>query len=324
MSTGFLNKCSDIFGKSAVDVIVKKEFSEFVRSLPSVDNVFAFSGKEGSGFRHMRLFAAQFKGKYDLYFALPGSFSSALTGFLSGIPERIGYSGQFRSFFLTKHYSKPQGLHRAEEFARLLKDYTDDPCSDIRVSLPPVTLEPGFIPEAGSEKTKIIFNINSSGTSRRIPLAKAKRIALMLMEKFDPVLILTGGSRDTEYTRRLEESIGTGPKMINLSGKTSLEQAAGIICEANLVISADSGLAHLSNSMGIPTIVLFGAGDENNTAPYNKDTLCIVKAHGLYCIPCIKNECRHGAPICIENLSEDDILKCAGRFLSGRDHVRQI
>ncbi|MDQ6888895.1 MAG: hypothetical protein M3Z56_01250, partial [Bacteroidota bacterium] len=81
-----------------------------------------------------------------------------------------------------------------------------------------------------------------------------------------------------------------------------------------VVLSTDSGVAHLSNALGVPTVVLFGAGDENKTAPFNKEKCTTIRLGQLSCEPCENNTCkRFGTPKCLTLLSEkmiiDEVLK---------------
>jgi ADP-heptose:LPS heptosyltransferase len=96
----------------------------------------------------------------------------------------------------------------------------------------------------------------------------------------------------------------------NLAGKTSLCQLAEILASAQLMLTTDSGPAHLANALGTHTIVLFGAGRESNTAPYNKDLRNIIRLGQLSCEPCEKNICeRYDTPQCLERLDSNRIIE---------------
>ncbi|MBS1502134.1 MAG: hypothetical protein JST32_08740 [Bacteroidetes bacterium] len=85
---------------------------------------------------------------------------------------------------------------------------------------------------------------------------------------------------------------------------------------AEAVLTTDSGPAHLANSLGVPTIVLFGAGDESNTAPYNKDLLTVIRAGKLECEPCVRNTCKlYGVPKCMELIDELRIINALKLYL---------
>ena len=78
------------------------------------------------------------------------------------------------------------------------------------------------------------------------------------------------------------------------------------------MITTDSGPAHVANALGTPTIVLFGAGNENNTAPYNKNNSTIIRFGQLPCEPCVNNVCKvYGTPECLLRLDDNFIVQQA-------------
>ncbi len=109
-------------------------------------------------------------------------------------------------------------------------------------------------------------------------------------------------------------SLDDKKEIINLAGKTNLHELADLISNARLVLSTDSGIAHLGNAFGLHTIVLFGAGNENKTAPYNRENLTVIRLGELSCEPCENNVCkRFGIPKCLTLLDDqriiDEVLK---------------
>jgi heptosyltransferase-2 len=73
----------------------------------------------------------------------------------------------------------------------------------------------------------------------------------------------------------------------------------------------------LANALGTHTIVLFGAGKESNTAPYNKELRNIIRLGELSCEPCEKNVCvRYGIPQCLERLDSNRIIETAKLHLN--------
>ncbi len=56
---------------------------------------------------------------------------------------------------------------------------------------------------------------------------------------------------------------------VDASGKTSLKQLAALIYQANLVISPDSGPAHIATTQGTPVIGLYAYHNPLRTAPYH-------------------------------------------------------
>ena len=64
-------------------------------------------------------------------------------------------------------------------------------------------------------------------------------------------------------------------RIVNLIGEPSLIEICTILKKCNLFIGNDSGLMHLSASLKIPTVGLFGPSDVNQYHPWGKNTLGI-------------------------------------------------
>jgi heptosyltransferase II len=103
----------------------------------------------------------------------------------------------------------------------------------------------------------------------------------------------------------------------NMAGRTSLCQLAEILASAQVMLTTDSGPAHLANVLGTHTVVLFGAGKESNTAPYNKNIRNVIRLGELSCEPCEKNICvRYATPQCLERLDSKRIIETVKLQLS--------
>ncbi len=179
----------------------------------------------------------------------------------------------------------------------------------------------------------IVLNINSQAPSRRLTLEGWQRIIMelrrrlkeSLTEDFSRVRFYLPGSQSEESrVRQLIDMAGDDNDLIDCCGRTDLLQLADLMKRARLVISSDSGPAHLANAYHTPTIVLFGAGNEKSTAPYCPDSLRIIKNDSLKCRPCVKNHCPLKANHCLESLSPEFIADTAIELLNLIPHQTNI
>ena len=106
MSTSFMQTLQTVYPGAATDVIVKKGLDSLVDFIPVINKRYIFSRDEWKGLSGAIRFGRKIKSekKYDLFFCLPDSFSSAGMGWATGATERIGFKKELRSFFLTKSY----------------------------------------------------------------------------------------------------------------------------------------------------------------------------------------------------------------------------
>ena len=304
MAVGFINQLKEFFPDAEVSVIAKKSIHELLSFFPKTKHQFIFSKEEYKGLQGLIRFGKQIRRteNFDLFFCLPDSFSAALIGFASGAKKRIGYKKELRQLLLTHSYKKPEGLHRVEEYVRLLELYTGKSAQPVHV-----VLQHSF-----QKKDHVVVNINSEASSRRLTVAKAKELLNLLRASVDQKIILIGAPKEKEFIDTVLLQMSDQSNIENAAGKTSLHQLAEILASARLLLTTDSGPAHLANALGTHTIVLFGAGKESNTAPYNKDLRNIIRLGKLSCEPCEKNVCvRYGIPQCLERLDSNRIVETA-------------
>lgn len=309
MSVGFMHQLPDFFPGAQLSVIAKKGIHELLSFFPKTQHQFIFSKEEFRGFKGLIKFGNQIRQteNFDLFFCLPDSFSAAIMGAATGAEKRIGYKKELRQVLLTDSYSKPENLHRVDEYIQLIELFTGKPARPADVSLHHQL--PG--------KNYIVVNINSEAASRRLTITKAVELLSLLRSSIEQKIILIGASREKEFVDSVLMQLKDVSNVENLAGQTSLSQLTELLACAQLMITTDSGPAHLANALGTHTIVLFGAGNESNTAPYNRELRNIIRLGQLTCEPCEKNICiRYDVPQCLERLDSNRIIEMVKLHLS--------
>ena len=301
MSTAFVQAVKEYFPGATIDLIAKKGIDFLLDYFPQHEQRFIFSKEENKGlggaYRFGKMIGQQ--KKYDLFFCLPDSFSSAVMGQAIGAKERIGHIKELRSLFLTNAFAKKKNVHRVEEYIDLLQQFTKSEIKIPRVQLhqPPA-----------EKKNAIIININSEASSRRLPKEKAISIISTIRHKITQEIILVGSAKEAAFVDEVYLALPDKTNITNMAGKTNLKEMVELLNSSRVMLTTDSGPAHVANALGVHTIVLFGAGNENNTAPYNKINRQIIRLGQLPCEPCINNTCKlYGVPECLVQLDENII-----------------
>ena len=299
MSTAFVQAVKDEYPNATVDLIAKKGIDFLLDYFPVHGQAFIFSKEEYKGLGGLRKFGKMIAAqkKYDLFFCLPDSFSSAIMAHATAATQRVGFKKELRAVFLTGVYTKQKGLHRVEEYVDLLKQFTQK-----EIVVPPVQLKTG----AAIKGNAVVININSEADSRRLPAEKAISIINAVRSSIDNEIILVGSNKEAGFVHKVINYLPDKTNITNKAGKTSLPELLQLFAGSALVLTTDSGPAHVANALGVHTIVLFGAGNENNTAPYNKDNRTIIRLGQLACEPCASNTCKlYGVPQCLVRLDEN-------------------
>lgn len=125
-------------------------------------------------------------------------------------------------------------------------------------------------------------------------------------------VVVVGGQEDG----RDGDEILSGLSGLNVAGKTSLAETAGILKKAQLLISGDSGVLHLAVGLGMRTVSLFGPGIQQKWAPRGGQHIVI--NHKLICSPCTRFGTTPPCPIgakCLRDISVDEVFVAAQKLL---------
>lgn len=93
-------------------------------------------------------------------------------------------------------------------------------------------------------------------------------VARHAREQHNARILLTGGGTDVEreYGETISTEVGAGIR--NLIGQTTLKQSFALFGAADLVISPDSGPAHMATAAGTPVIGLYATSNPGRTGPF--------------------------------------------------------
>ncbi len=311
MSTAFIAAVKQSYPGAAIDVVIKKELSGLAALIPGLRTIYPFSKSEYSGLTGVYRFGKKLRSaNYDLYFNLPSSLSSAVMARASNAKKRIGFGKEGGVFLLTNSYGGPLHLHRVDEYVNLLEQFTRK-----RIEGRTVRLETSKTDNFNAKR--VIVNFNSEADSRRMPLHKGIDIVNLLIYTFpDVIFTFIGSPKETAFVNQFITGAEKNDMLENYAGKTDLAGLSNLMADSAAVLTTDSGPAHLANGLGRPVIALFGAGNENNTAPYNTKNLMVLRAGRLSCEPCVRNTCHlYGIPKCMELIDQLRIINSLSVYL---------
>ncbi len=147
----------------------------------------------------------------------------------------------------------------------------------------------------------IIINANSSELVplRRWPLNSFIELGKKLLSNYpESFIVLTGVKSEIKESLEVAENIGA-EKVINLVGKTSLNQLLVLYSLCSIMITNDSGPSHFSSLTDLPVITLFGPETSKLYGAFGKGRVSI-SAH-LACSPCVSSY-NHRSTACNDNL----------------------
>jgi heptosyltransferase-2/heptosyltransferase-3 len=130
-------------------------------------------------------------------------------------------------------------------------------------------------------------------------------------------LALTGGPGEQALVEAVAARMRERPP--TLAGQTTLGQLAALLRQASLVLGVDSGPLHVAAAQGVPTIHLYGPGDEMRFGPWGDPRRHRVVRASLWCSPCgVFDACPRGLerPECMERIGVEEVVNVARRLLA--------
>jgi ADP-heptose:LPS heptosyltransferase len=70
-------------------------------------------------------------------------------------------------------------------------------------------------------------------------------------------VVVTGSAEEVSLAREVAEAAGLSAAAV-LAGLTDLRSLSALVAGSRLVVSGDTGMAHLATAFGTPSVVLFG------------------------------------------------------------------
>jgi heptosyltransferase II len=110
-----------------------------------------------------------------------------------------------------------------------------------------------------------------------------KLIRCILREFSDYSIVLSGGIYDKEITTLIHDEI---PQVIDLSGKTNIQELIGLVELSKVVICNDSAILHICIAQNHPLIGLFGPTSMKSRVPESQLEYCIQSTES--CSPCYR------------------------------------
>jgi ADP-heptose:LPS heptosyltransferase len=101
-----------------------------------------------------------------------------------------------------------------------------------------------------------VIHPGAASAARRWPPARWAAVA-RAAAAFGRRVVITGSAPERQIGTRVAD-LAELPHEAVLAGRTDLRQLAAIVASAGLVLSGDTGVAHLATAFGTPSVTLFG------------------------------------------------------------------
>ncbi len=324
---------------SSIGYWCNERVASIVRSDPSVYTVFALTRGDikrtarrswfGKAALWHGLIRQIKKERFDVCFDFSLDYRYGLVCKLAGIKTRIGFNYKSRGRFLTgKVDIEGYGLKHMVEY------YADLPrMAGIGMSSKEMSLSLSGEARGAAEKifrrygiggkNKIIGISAGGGASwgkdaqyKHWPAANFAWLVNRLYKDLRADIVLLGDEQEKSIADRIAGAVDG--QVVNIAGKTTLEELCGVIGGLDLLVTNDGGPLHIAVASGVKTVSLFGPVDDLVYGPYPRnDKHRVIRRH-LSCQPCYINFRFKGCPNnrkCLEGIGGEEVLAVVKELL---------
>jgi heptosyltransferase-2 len=251
---------------------------------------------------------------YGTALVLPRTWKAAIAPTLAGIPERVGWVGEFRFGLINRWRWGESKLPRfIDENAALARPDgaplpPEWPVPQLRV--PPADIARWRQANGVGSTPAVALGPGSVGASKRwtyYPEA-ARQFAELGLDVW-----VVGGPGEKALAQEIVAA--GGPRVRDLTG-TDLRNGVMAMAAAGVAISNDSGLMHIAAALGTPTMGIFGPTSPYLWAPLNGLAATVVQDKSvLACQPCQSTVCKMNDHRCMRDIAASEVVAIAQRVL---------
>jgi len=272
---------------------------------------------------------------------------SSLLSYLMGAERRVGFhrfnqEGLYTGDLLTHNVLYNAHIHTAHTFLDLVHALEAPPGQVPRVKrprsmdtleVPKITTDAATAAhiwrklqaanrEIGPGRKLVILNPNASKRfpMRRLPLDGYADLARQLLEDPELFVIITGVADEKADAQYLCERVGS-PRLIDLTGATTMMELLHLFDLAHVLISNDSGPAHFAALTRVHVVVFFGPEIPDRYRPLA--TSSDVVYTGYTCSPCVGPHNQRLSPcndnLCMKSINISDVCALVRSRLQAED-----
>jgi heptosyltransferase-2 len=325
MAVPALRELRRIFAGSHIAIVARSSVAELFEGEGLCDDLIQIKARSaGPLIGEARLLRRQ---RFDAAVLLQNAFSAALFARAINAGWIAGYPTDGRRLLLDvpipldPHHSK---THQVFYYLKIAAHLEQMICGESRVEMERVhphlhvakqdeAQAMRLFEQSGIEADRPIVAISPGATNSRAKRWLPERfaeVADLLAERNGFQVIIVGTEDDSEAAFKTASHMRSHAHM--LAGRTNIRELKALLAHTSLVVSNDTGTAHLSAALGVPTVVIFGPTQHLITRPLS-DKAAVVRRQ-VACSPCMLRDC----PIdhrCMTGVEVADVYQMACQLL---------
>jgi len=277
LSTALLDDLHRAYPEAQIDMLVGRHAAPLLAGHPLIRSRIILEDRGTLG--TARLIR---ESSYDVVFDIQGSMRTAMITRASGAPLRVGW--RVRGAPLAYTHAFPRG--GAPEYVvrrrRRLLELAGIPIGD---SLPRIMLAPherlqgeADLRSAGAPPSghRVAMALVTSSPARDWPVERFAALANALLDQGITPIVLTSGT-PTAIVGKMRALCPRAILVPALEGDRDREMRRflGVLAACDVLLSGDTGPAHMADALGVPRVTLYGPTTPENYAPGLDTTIAL-------------------------------------------------
>jgi heptosyltransferase I len=219
--------------------------------------------------------------RFDLLLDLQLSFRASLVSTFIDAPLKLGFdrerARELQWWFTNAHIAPAAAEHVLDSFMGFVRACGISPKQPFwDLALPPQALD--YARDIVSdERPTLLISPCSSHTARNWSAERYAAVAHHAAAAHRMRIVLVGGRSTIETQMGSIIMAASRSGIINQIGKDTLPQLLGLLSRSSVLLSPDSGPAHMATMVGLPVIGLYAATNPARAGPYYSRQWCVDK-----------------------------------------------
>lgn len=320
-----LRMLRDRYPDAWISVMVDRKFAALLAKSPYINEIIPVDRERLSKLKYFFRTAKRIRKEgFDISLDFQNSKWTHLLAYLGGVRERFGFKRGFWGWLLNRSDANAKAAespvkHQFRLLSRLgIREYDEslelwtEPESERKI-------EVQLGNPNGRKKVGFVIGSSPNWETKRWPVEKFMELAdrLVREERCDIILL---GSKDEAGLGKMFDGKAS---VLNLVGKTSLEDLTSLVKRLNVLVTGDTAPLHIAAAMQTPIVALFGPTDPKRHMPPARHSAVISKS--LACQPCYEGTCKNQEKLaCLQQISVQEVFLAVQRNLTRKDAPQAV
>ena len=325
------------YPSAKITMLVKPACREAVENNPVIDHVlvFDYQAKQKSFKRMMEMVKRIRRRHFDLSVSFDRKLRPALLAWLARIPVRVGPNRVFddRPSRVTWLYTDVipiehdlEATLQSETYQAIVRGFTGS-TAHARPVFARIPQEAEIAAEAllsqltRHEKT-IGLCVKGTFPLKTWPKEYFVELVDRLADRYDAAFFIVGAPGDRVYAA--EVSAAMHVPVANFCGETTLVSLAALFGQSDLLVTVDTGTAHIAATAGVPMVTVYGCTSPRRWHPISENARVLTSDEPCCPCTCREDECpSQPRPDCLYHVTPAAVFAACQELLEAENAIMQ-